>query len=74
MNVGQVPIRVQKDAQSEALAPPSFRFFQFVATDILGPLSWTTSENRQVDVITYRFSKMTRATPTAKTNAMQIED
>lgn len=46
--------------------------FVFVAIGILGPLPETTNGSQHFIIITYRFSKSTRAMPTAKINSTQI--
>jgi transposase InsO family protein len=50
------------------LFPPSAPM-EFVAMDILGPLTTTTRGNRFLLVITDRFTKLTRAYPLANTTA-----
>lgn len=45
---------------------------EFVAIDILGPLPKTANGNQYIIVMTDRFSKLTKALPTAKTTATTV--
>lgn len=51
---------------------PSSVSLDFVAVNNLGPLSKTTLGNQKVLFLIFRYSKLTRANPTSKTNATDI--
>lgn len=45
---------------------------EFVAKDILGPLSKTKSGNKYKEVMTDRYSKLTRVIPTKRKTATDV--